>query len=89
MGAAIREVKTEAGQVAYDSDMPMRSLEAILTAAQTGDLAALMGGLSEFVTEWPFGGDPSDIEAWRDLRRSQFNQVTQAVIEDIGELGNE
>lgn len=89
MGATIRKVKTKAGEVAYDSDMPMRSLEAILSAAQTGDLKSLMQGLAEFVTEWPFEGDPSDIEAWRDLRRSEFNSVTSAVIEDIGELGNE
>lgn len=90
MGAdAIRRVETEKGEIAYDSDMPMRSLESIMAAANSGDLASLMGGLAVFVKEWPFEGDPGDIEAWRDLRRSEFNAVTTAVIKDIGDLGNE
>lgn len=89
MGAAIRRVDIEAGQVAYDSDMPMHALEAIMAASDSGNLTGLMEGLSEFVTEWPFEGDPSELDAWRNLRRTQFNAVTSAVVTDIGELGNE
>ena len=90
MGAdSIRRVKTDAGDIAYDSDMPMRALEAMMSAGDTGNLVGLMEGLSAFVVEWPFEGDPSDIEAWRNLRRSQFNDVTTAVVKDIGDLGNE
>jgi len=91
MGAnsTIRTVETEKGDVKYDSDMPMRALENIMGAADSGNLTALMEGLAEFVQAWPFEGDPDDLEAWRDLKRSEFNAITTAVVGDIGELGNE
>lgn len=91
MGAnsTIRTIDTDKGEVSYDSDMPMRALEGIMGAANTGNLTALMEGLSEFVTAWPYDSDPAELESWRDLKRSEFNAVTTAVVQDIGDLGNE
>jgi hypothetical protein len=86
--ATVRSVQIEQGEVQYDSDMPMGALEALTGAAKEGELGAIMGALSEFVVAWPFDGDPSDPASWRGLRRTQFNAVVQAVMEDLGDQGN-
>lgn len=91
MGAnsTLRKVETDHGDIEYDSDMPMYALENIMGAADSGNITGLMEGLAAFVTAWPFDGDSADIEAWRKLKRSEFNAVTTAVVKDIGDLGNE
>ena len=83
-----RTVEADAGDVTYESDMPMKALNKIMRAAKDSDLEALQEGLSEFVITWPFEGDPSDVEAWGELKRTQFNDVTSTVLGDLGELGN-
>lgn len=87
MGASTRKVNIEAGVVKYDSDMPMGALRGLLAAANEGDLGALMDSMGKFVVEWPFAGDPSDPEAWDALRRSEFNALTEAVMQDLGDSG--
>ena len=89
MSAAIRTVTTEKGTIEYDSDMPIGYLEGILSSSETVSLTALMENLSKFVVKWSFDGDPSDVEAWRKLRRSEFNAVMLGVMEDLGALGEE
>ncbi len=84
-----RTVETDSGDVTYESDMPMKALNKIMRAGKDSDLEALQEGLSEFVLSWPFEGEPSDVEAWGELKRSQFNEVTAGVLGDLGEMGNE
>ena len=89
MSAAIRTVTTEKGTIEYDSDMPIGYLEGMLTASDTASLTSLMENMSEFVVKWSFDGDPTDVDAWRKLRRSEFNAVMLGIMEDLGALGEE
>lgn len=85
----IHTVETEFGPVEYDSDMPVGSLRKLFGAASTGDLGSIIEGLSSFVTSWPFKGAPSNPDNWDKLRRSEFGAVTTAVMQDLGESGEE
>jgi hypothetical protein len=85
----IRTVDTKDGDVVYDSDMPIKSLKSVMGAGKTGDLDDIIKGFKDFIVSWPYEGDPTDPEAWDELRRSQFNNVVTGVMEDLGELGNE
>jgi len=89
MSADLRTVETKDGEVVYDSDMPIKALKSVMGAGKTGDLDGIIEGFRVFVSVWPYKGDPTDAEAWDDLKRSQFNAIVTAVMEDLGELGNE
>lgn len=90
MSAAVelRTVKTASGEVVYDADMPMGVLKTLMASATGGDLGGLMEGFSQVIKSWPFEGSPAELEAWDALRRSEFNEVITAVMEDLGEQGN-
>jgi hypothetical protein len=89
MGAVtLRKVETEHGSIEYDSNMTMGALKALTSAADDGDLAAIMAAMSQIVHSWPYEGDPQTVEAWDGLRRTEFNALTRAVMEDLGEQGN-
>jgi hypothetical protein len=52
----------------------------------------LIEGLAAFTLSWPyddFAGDCSDPEAWGELPRLKFNELTKAILSDLGQLGNE
>ena len=91
MGASttIREVEIDQGSVSYESDMTMGALADLMDAGNEGDITALSAAMAGFITAWPFTGKPSDKKAWRGLKRSEFNALTQAVMKDLGEQGNE
>jgi hypothetical protein len=86
---SVRSIQIEKGEVEYDSDMPIGALRQLFGAAQSGDLGELIGGLSAFVVSWPFTGKPSDPNSWDKLRRSEFADITQAILKDLGDLGEE
>lgn len=83
----IRTFKTPTGEVKYDSDMPMGVLKALMKAGTTGDLGGMQESLTELVTEWCYDGDPTEVEAWDNLRRTQFQALTEAMMEDLASLG--
>lgn len=87
MSATIRELTIDAGVVKYDSDMKMSALKGLLGGAQDGDLDVIVESLSQFVTEWPFKGKPSNVEAWDELRRSEFSATVNAITDDLQTLG--
>jgi hypothetical protein len=91
MGAnsTIQTVKLKKGEATYESDMPMKHLNQIMRAARENDLEELQAGLAAFTLSWPYDGDSDDPEAWGDLKRTQFNELTKAILEDLGALGNE
>lgn len=90
MGAStIQTIKVKAGEASYESDMPMKHLNKIMRAARESDLEELQAGLAAFTVSWPYDGEPSDPEAWGELKRTQFNEITKAILEDLGQLGNE
>ena len=94
MGAAttIQTVTLEAGEATYESDMPMKHLNRIMRAAREDNLDELIEGLAAFTISWPYdeaAGDCSDPEAWGELKRTQFNELTKAILADLGALGNE
>lgn len=90
MGATtIRTVEIEQGSVSYESDMTMGALADLMDAGNEGDITGLSAAMAGFVTAWPFKGKPTDAKAWRNIKRSEFNALTQAVMQDLGEQGNE
>lgn len=92
MGAksTINEVTLEdGGVVVYESDMEMGALIDMMEASESGDLSALITGLSSFVISWPYSGEPTNAKAWKKLKRSQFNELTTLVMQDMGDTGNE
>ena len=80
-------VTIEAGEVSYESDMPIGALKSVLKAAGTGDLDGIIKGLSEFVLTWPFDSDPADPAAWDALRRSEFTAIIAGIMEGLGTEG--
>lgn len=90
MGAptTIQTVEYDGGEIAFNTDMPMRSLVGLMSAANEGDLEALIESMASFVTAWPLDSDPTDPEAWLDLPRTQFNDITEAVMTGLGDSGN-
>jgi len=89
MSAAIRTVTTDKGTLDYDSDMPIGYLEGMLGASENASLSGIIENLSKFVVKWSFDGDPSDTDAWRELRRTEFNAALKGIMGDLGELGEE
>ena len=86
----IRQLRIGEHTVDYDADMPIGVLEDLEDAAsEGGGLKQVREGLSAFVTAWTYGGEPSNPDAWRNLRRSQFQAITEAILADLTELGNE
>lgn len=88
MSAEVRTVKVEGhGDATYDSDMPMGALRGLLGSASGGSLDGLIVSLSQIVKSWPFEGDPADAEDWDAVKRTEFNALVTAVVEDLGSLG--
>lgn len=85
--ASLRTVKTDKGDIVYDSDMPVRALKGLFGGANNSDIDAIILALSAFVKEWPFGGSPTNPEDWDNLRRTEFNLVVRGIMEDLGALG--
>lgn len=75
------------GKVVYNMNMPMGSLRGVMSASTTGDLLALMENFAAFVVEWPYEGDPSEVETWDDLGRREFNDLISAITTDMADLG--
>ncbi len=94
MGATTTTIRTISlklgkGDATYESDMPMKHLNRIMRAAREDNLDELIEGLAAFTVSWPFDGEPSDPEAWGELPRTRFNELTKAILADLGALGNE
>lgn len=90
MSADIRTVQVEEfGPLKYDADMPIGALRGLMASSKEQDIGGMLEALAGFVTEWPFKGDPSDASSWDGLRRSEFAATTKALMEDLGELGEE
>jgi hypothetical protein len=93
MGATpstVRQITVEDhGQASYESDMPMKHLNKIMNAAKDSDLEGLQQGLASFTLSWPFDGDATEAADWGELKRSEFNALSKAILEDLGNLGNE
>ena len=87
--AVIRTVTTDKGDFKYDSDMPIGALKSLLSGASESDMNKVVAALALFITEWPFEGDPSKVEDWDAVRRSEFNALVTGVMEDLGKLGEE
>ncbi len=85
----IRTVEIDEGIVKFDADMPVKHLQSLFGAAETNDLGQIISGLCGFVVEWPFEGDPKDPEAWGELRRSEFGDITAGVVKNLGDSGEE
>lgn len=85
----IREIEVPAGVIKYDSDMPMGVLKALMKSGADGDLGAMQESLALLVVEWCYEGDPKDVESWDLLRRSEFQSLTEKMMEDLGSLGEE
>ena len=86
----IRQITVEDhGKATYESDMPMKHLNKIMSSAKDSDLEGLQEGLASFTISWPFDGDASDPADWGELKRSEFNALSKAILEDLGSLGNE
>lgn len=83
----MRTVQAEKGEITYDDDMHVGSLRGLFSAAKSGDIDLLIESLSDIVTGWYHDGDPQEPEAWDDLRLSEFQAITSAIMEDLGGLG--
>ena len=79
-----RTVTISAGEVTYDSNMPIRVLRQMTNAE---DLDGLVESLTGFVKEWPFDGSPEKVEDWDELGRVEFNELIRGVMEDLGQAG--
>ena len=79
MSAAPSTLSVKAGEVVFDSNTKMGALRRIIKAANTGDLDTLMEGFSRVIISWPYAGDPTDIDAWDELGREEFNELVQGV----------
>ena len=77
------------GSASYESDMPMKHLNKIMSSARDSDLEGLQEGLAAFTLSWPFDGDATDAADWGELKRSEFNALSTAILTDLGSLGNE
>ena len=87
MSAAIRTIALPEGEATYDSDMPMGVLRKMMSSSTEGDLGGLVEAMTGIVLSWPYAGEPTDAEAWDDLKRTQFNGLVKGVVEDLGALG--
>lgn len=85
--ASLATITIEDGRVVYDADMPIGALRSMLAASESGDMTTLIEAFSTFVEEWPYEGDPKDLEAWDKLRRSQFTAIINGISEHLGSLG--
>jgi hypothetical protein len=75
------------GDLTYDSDMPMGALRLLFKAANSGDLTEMFGAYKDIVVTWPYEGDPTEIEAWDALRRSEFMRLNEALMQSLSDLG--
>lgn len=80
-----RTVKIDAGDVVYDSNMPVRVLRQM--ASGDPNMEVLITSMAAFVVEWPFAGKPSNPDDWDDLGRLEFNALVRGVMEDLGQAG--
>lgn len=87
--ADLRTVKALDKEVTYDPDMPMGVIRNLMKAGQDSNIEHMIDGMRQLVVTWDFDGDPSKMESWDALRRSQFMAVISAVMEDMGKLGEE
>lgn len=83
----MRTVTTDKGEITYDDDMRVGALRGLFSSAKSGDLDALIDSLSDIVAEWHYEGDPQDAEQWDQLRLSEFQEITSAIMTDLGGLG--
>lgn len=88
MSAEVRTVEALGKEVTYDPDMPMGAIRGLMKAGEDSNIEGMMTALQKIVLSWDFDGDPTaGIEAWDNLRRSEFLAITAAVMEDMGSLG--
>ena len=89
MATDLTKVDYDDGSLTYDSDMSMGALRRLFASSNSGDLEMMMTAYTKIVVTWPYGGDPKELEAWDDLKRSQFMKVNEAIMESLSELGEE
>lgn len=80
-------VEFEDGTLTFDGDMRMGDLRKLLKAGTEGDLTVMVEAFTQIVHGWPYDGEPSDPDAWDNLRRSQFGRLTTALMGKLGEQG--
>ena len=86
--ADLRKVEYGDGQhLVYDADMKMGALRRIMSAGQSGDLEVMFEAFTSIVMEWSYKSDPRKMEAWDDLRKSEFTALNEALMEDLQALG--
>jgi len=83
----LRSVDLADGKLVYDPDMKMGTLRKLMAAGTEGNLDGMIEAYTSIVHGWPHEGDPKDIEAWDDLRRSEFAALNEAMMEDLKALG--
>ena len=87
MATDLRSVEYSKGTLTYDPDMRMGDLRKLFSAANSGDLEEMMQAYSGIIVTWPHEGEPSDLEAWDGLRRSEFMALNEAMMKDLAEQG--
>jgi len=85
----LTKVDLEDGALTYDSDMSMGALRRLFKSSNSGDLEMMMEAYTKIVHTWPYEGDPTELEAWDDLKRSQFMKINEGIMESLSELGEE
>lgn len=83
----MRTVTTDKGEVTYDDDMRIGALRGLFSSAKSGDIDVLVKSLSGIVFEWYLDSDPQDDSNWDELRMSEFQAITTAILTDLGGLG--
>lgn len=83
----LRSVDLDGGKLVYDPDMRMGDLRKLMAAGTSGDLEAMIEAYSTIVHGWPYDGDPKNVEDWDNLRRSEFQRLNEAMMEDLKALG--
>lgn len=75
------------GVLTYEKDMRMGDLRKLFAAANSGDLDAMLTAYQGIVVSWPYEGNPTDPEAWDNLRRSEFMALNEALMQDLADQG--
>ena len=83
------QVTYEDGTLAYDSDMSMGALRRLFASSNSGDLEMMMTAYTKIVHTWPYDGDPTEMDGWDELKRSQFMKLNEAIMGSLSELGEE
>ena len=87
MATDLIKVEYVDGTLTYDADMRMGTLRKLFSAANSGDLNSMMEAYVGVITSWPYDGDPSELSAWDNLKRSQFMALNEALMGSLADQG--